>query len=114
MEIVRLPHPTRRTFAPIRCSAAYVDHAFAALVDKDHGIARHGETADQRRIFRDRLLKRNRTHPGVIHIAQLHTEGAGNANEIAFILKTAVSRFQLRDLGGIDEVEKARYQRGFA
>ena len=32
----------------------------------------------------------------------------------AFILKTAVSRFQLRDLGGIDEVEEARYQRGFA
>ena len=31
-----------------------------------------------------------------------------------FILKTAVSRSQLRDLGGIDEVEEARYQRGYA
>ena len=32
----------------------------------------------------------------------------------AMNLKTAVSRFQLRDLGGIDEVEEARYQRGYA
>ena len=31
---------------------------------------------------------------------------------LGIILKTAVSRFQFRDLGGIDGFEEARYRRG--
>src|SRR5204863_9167523 len=84
--------------------------AAAFLVHVDHGVAAGRERPDQTRIARHGLLEHDRTHPGIVHIAQLRADAAGDVDEVSLVAErgaAAIDRCALIVLAQFDVMSEA-------